>query len=159
MQGQLPDLQVMAVPQTTDGEGLSGRELLARKLHSPSVWSKQMAPCRGLWSGKSTEDRSYIYVREANDARVSIAGVVDNENGTMTATYASGSPGQCEYHVDREEADLPEKQGKSRGRPTVRSPSQLMISRTRTLVVDAFPVCGTKEDMESTLWGPGSQVS
>lgn len=81
--------------------------------------------------------------------------MVDNCNGTLTATYDSSFPGTYAIHI--EEVLLA---NKGEGRPIVGSPFHLTISGTPKLYPDELPVCGTsKEGIRDSFWAPGSWVS
>lgn len=99
--------------------------------------------------------KHFIYVWIANADQIFTAEVVNNRNGTLTATYESAFPGLFSIYV--EEIML---SNHDEGLPIIGSPFSVTIEGDPTLDVDALPVCGTKEeDMLTTFWRPGTWVS
>lgn len=83
------------------------------------------------------------------------AEVVDNGNGTLTATYEALFPGDYLVYVD--EVTPP---NRDEGKPIVNSPFSVTVTGTPKLQVDDLPVCGsTEEDLYDRFWRPGTWVS
>ncbi|CAM9211467.1 unnamed protein product, partial [Laminaria digitata] len=103
----------------------------------------------------NTVFKHFIYVWIANADQMFIAEVVNNWDGTLTATYESSFPGK--YSVYIEVVELPKR---DEGVPIIGSPFTLTIEGEPALDVEALPVCGTQdEDIGSTFWRPGTWVS
>lgn len=87
--------------------------------------------------------------------QILIAEVVDNGDGTLTATYESSFPGEYLIHV--EEVRLA---NNDEGRPIVDSPFALTVTGEPTLDIEALPLCGsTEESIEASFWRPGTWIS
>eukprot|EP00904_Undaria_pinnatifida_P003351 jgi/Undpi1/13016/HiC_scaffold_8.g02679.m1 len=97
-----------------------------------------------------------MYVWIASMDQIFIAEVVNNGDGTLTATYQSSFPGIYSVYVEVVALEQPDE-----GRPIVGSPFTLTISGEPSLDIDALPICGTEknEDIASTFWRPGTWVS
>ena len=98
----------------------------------------------------------FMYVWIASMDQIFIAEVVNNGDGTLTATYQSSFPGIYSVYVEVVSLEQPDE-----GRPIVGSPFTLTISGEPSLDIDALPICGTEknEDIASTFWRPGTWVS
>lgn len=109
----------------------------------------------------NVDKKRFIYVWVASEDNVFVAGVRNNGNGTLTATYESSFPGDYLIHV--EDVNLRVQDHFGRGRPIVGSPFSLTVSGDPAVDVDALPVCGgqeeEEEDLASSYWRTGSWVS
>eukprot|EP00752_Nemacystus_decipiens_P003816 g3511.t1 len=98
----------------------------------------------------------FIYVWIANQDQIFIAEVVDNDDGTLTATYESSFPGQYLVYIEEVEVERHDE-----GRPIAGSPFSLTITGAPTLDVDELPLCGANEDedIKDSFWRPGTWLS
>ena len=100
----------------------------------------------------------FIYVWIANADQILTAGVKNNGDGTLTATYESCFPG--DYLVFIEDVDLRASDESDKGRPIKGSPFPLTIVGEAALDVEGLSVCGVEgEDVASTYWRTGSWIS
>lgn len=85
------------------------------------------------------------------------AEVVNNNDGTLTATYFSDFPGQ--YHVYIEEVDMTRPR-LERAYPLKGSPFNLLISGEETLDIDNLTPCNGLDDSASAdFWRSGTWLS
>ncbi|CAB1114832.1 unnamed protein product [Ectocarpus sp. CCAP 1310/34] len=108
----------------------------------------------------NVDKKRFIYVWVASEDNVFVAGVRNNGNGTVTATYESSFPGDYLVHVEDVNLQVQDRFG--RGRPIIGSPFSLTVSGDPAVDVDALPVCGgegEEEDLASSYWRTGSWVS
>lgn len=152
MQAHLYGPDVRYAPHTTSGEGLYVATVGLPASFTIHLAGEEGAPPPGEWNA---DGHHFIYVWIANADQIFIAEVVDNEDGTLTATYETSFPGQYSVHI--EEVVL---SNHDEGLPLVGSPFALTVSGDSALDVDSLPVCGTEqEDTESAFWRPGTWVS
>lgn len=108
----------------------------------------------------NTDKHRFIYVWIANVDQILTAGVENNGDGTLTATYESSFPGS--YLVFVEDINLLARTEDAKGMPIQGSPFPLTIVGEATINVEALPVCGVGEghfNVSSTYWRRGSWVS
>lgn len=130
---------------TASGDGLHGATT-----GKPSSFNINLVG--QTWNINSTR---FIYVWIASPDQILTAEVVDNKNGTLTATYESSFPG--EYLVHIEEVELSKH---DEGTPIANSPFSLTISGVPTLNVSELAVCGaTEEGVEDSFWRQGTWIS
>lgn len=99
--------------------------------------------------------KNFIYVWIANADQIFIAEVVNNGDGTLTATYESSFPGTYSVYIEVVELDK-----RDEGVPIIGTPFALTIDGEPSLDIEELPVCGTEEeDIGSTFWRPGTWVS
>lgn len=85
------------------------------------------------------------------------AEVVNNDNGTLTATYVSDFPGQ--YVVYIEEIDMSRRR-LERAHPLVGTPFNLLISGEETLDVNNLTPCNDLDNSTSAdFWRSGTWLS
>lgn len=87
------------------------------------------------------------------------AEVVNNQDGTLTATYVGDFPGDFLVYV--EEIDLTQGESSDSTRPITGSPFKLTIIGPPVLAPDALPLCGTESSSSrmSSFWRTGSWLS
>eukprot|EP00903_Cladosiphon_okamuranus_P020050 g18416.t1 len=109
-------------------------------------------PILGPWSHN---EQKFMYVWIANEDQILIAEVVDNGNGTLTATYESLFPG--DYLVYVEEVRL---NNHDEGIPVLDSPFRLTVTGAPKLDTDDLPACHSiEQDLPDSFWRPGTWVS
>eukprot|EP00752_Nemacystus_decipiens_P009227 g8242.t1 len=121
----------------------------------------------GEWD-YNVDKKRFVYVWVASEDSIFVAEVVNNFDGTLTATYEPAFPGSYLVHV--EDVDLRIKSDKlQRGRPIVGSPFSLTVSGAPAIRVNDLPVCGgsggaggddgVEAEVASEYWRAGSWVS
>ncbi|CBJ25848.1 expressed unknown protein [Ectocarpus siliculosus] len=113
------------------------------------------------------DDKHFVYVWIASTDHVLHAAVVDNGDGTLTATYESPYPGDYLVHVQDVCTDMSvvgrgKKRPGERAKAIVDSPFRLTISGEIAVDVDDLPLCDAEhpqEDEEDTFWRTGSWIS
>lgn len=121
----------------------------------------------GEWD-YNVDKKRFVYVWVAGEDSVFVAEVVNNFDGTLTATYEAPFPGSYLVHV--EDVDLRIKDDKfQRGRPIAGSPFSLTVSGGPAVRVDDLPVCGSgshtnggdseEAEVAAEYWRAGSWVS
>ena len=143
---------VNVAPHKAHGKGLHNATVGIPASFKIRLADEEDAPPHDQWNAVF---KHFLYVWIANADQIFIAEVVNNGDGTLTATYESSFPGK--YLVYIEVVDL-DKQDE--GVPIIGSPFALTIDGDPSLDIEALPVCGTEEeDIASTFWRPGTWVS
>lgn len=147
---------VHVAPHTADGPGLHAAVAGTQASFTIRLAGENGSDPQGEWN---VDKKRFLYVWIANEDSVFIAGVENNGDGTLTASYESSFPGT--YLVYVEDVDLHIDDSFARGQPIIGSPFLLTVSGEPALDVDGLPVCGTEADegIESSFWRPGSWVS
>lgn len=102
----------------------------------------------------------FVYVWISNSDQMMAAEVVNNGDGTLTASYSSDIPG--EYLVYVEDINtVSARDGVSNVSPVIGSPFKLTISGPSLLDIDSLPLCRTEheEGTPETTWRTGTWVS
>lgn len=155
MQEHPYDSDVTIAPHTADGPGLSVATTGVEASFTIRLAGENGSQPQAEWN---VDKKRFIYVWVASADHVFIAGVENNGDGTLTATYESSFPGT--YLLFVEDVDLCIKDKFKRGQPIAGSPFSLTILGKPTIDVDSLPVCGTEEeDVSSSFWRPGSWIS
>lgn len=146
-----PDVRV--APHTVHGPGLHDASVGIPASFLIVLVEDDDAPPNQQWN---TDNNQFIYVWIANPDQIFIAEVVNNQNGTLTATYESSFPGNYSVYVEVVELIKLDE-----GRAVVGSPFSLAIVGTPAFDVEKLPVCGTEkeQDIASTFWRPGTWLS
>lgn len=113
------------------------------------------------------DDKHFVYVWIASTDHVLHAAVVNNGDGTLTATYESPYPGDYLVHIQDVCTDMSvvgrgKKRPWERAKAIVDSPFKLTISGEIAVDVDDLPLCDAEhpqEDEEDTFWRTGSWIS
>lgn len=101
------------------------------------------------------DDGIFLYVWIGNEYQIFIAEVVNNGDGTLTATYKSAFSG--EYLVYVESVLV---KNHDEGIPIKGSPFSLTISGDRDTDIDDLPVCETGDrDIADYFWKTGTWIS
>lgn len=152
MQAHVYGPDVRFAPHTASGVGLYAATVGVPASFKIHLVGDDGAPSLEPWN---FDGKHFIYVWISNADQIFIAEVVDNEDGTLTATYESSFPGQYSVHI--EEVVL---SNHDEGMPLVGSPFALTVSGDPALDVNSLPVCGTEEeDTENAFWRSGTWVS
>ena len=152
MQAHVYGPDVRFAPHTASGEGLYAATVGVPASFTIHLVGDFGTPPLGQWNA---DGHHFVYVWIANANQIFIAEVVDNGDGTLTATYESSFPGQYAVHI--EEVVL---SNHDEGLPLVGSPFALTVSGDSALDVNSLPVCGTQqEDTKNAFWRPGTWVS
>eukprot|EP00904_Undaria_pinnatifida_P003348 jgi/Undpi1/13013/HiC_scaffold_7.g02677.m1 len=97
-----------------------------------------------------------MYVWIGNEDQIFIAEVVNNFDGTLTATYESSFPGTYSVHIE-----VVMFKRRDEGVPITGSPFELTIRGKPSINLETLAVCGTddEEDISSTFWRTGTWIS
>lgn len=146
---------VQVAPHTADGPGLSSASTGTPASFTIRLAGENGSQPEGDWN---IDKHRFIYVWIANADQIFTAGMENNRDGTLTATYESNFPGS--YLIYVEDVDLRIRTEDGNGRPIQGSPFPLTIVGEPTIDVKALPVCGVdEENVSSTYWRRGSWIS
>ncbi|CAM9309930.1 unnamed protein product, partial [Laminaria digitata] len=144
---------VGVAPHTADGKGLHHARVGVPASFTIRLADEEDAPPHDDWNAVS--NKLFMYVWIANADQMFFAEVVNNGDGTLTATYESSFPGRYSVHIE-----VVTRKKHDEGVPIVGSPFGLTIKGDPTLNIDELPVCGTEEeDIASSFWRPGTWLS
>ncbi|CAM9893261.1 unnamed protein product, partial [Laminaria digitata] len=140
-------------PHTAQGRGLYHARVGVPTSFQIILSDEDDAPPHDDWN--AVTNRLFMYVWIANADQIFIAEVVNNGDGTLTATYESSFPGHYSVHIE-----VVTRVNHDEGVPIVGSPFPLTIKGDPILNIDDLSLCGTEEeDIGSSFWRPGTWLS
>ena len=144
---------VPVASHTAHGRGLHQATVGAPASFTIVLAAEDDAQPHDLWNTDST---LFMYVWIANADQIFIAEVMNNFDGTLTASYESSFPGKYYVHIE-----VVMHKRRDEGVPVTGSPFELKIKGKPNINLETLPVCGTddEEDISSTFWRTGTWVS
>ena len=140
-------------PHTAHGKGLYHANVGVPASFTIVLAAEDDEQPHDLWN---TDNMLFMYVWIGNEDQIFIAEVVNNFDGTLTATYESSFPGTYSVHIE-----VVMFKRRDEGVPITGSPFELTIRGKPNINLETLPVCGIDddEDISSTFWRTGTWIS
>ena len=137
---------------TATGSGLHDANVGQPASFTIQLYPQDGDPPSSSWNVQSG---TFIYVWIASEEHILIADVVNNGDGTLTATYESSFPGEYLITIEAVIYD-----NHDEGMPIKGSPFALTIAGEPAIDIDALPTCSAEdESVAEGFWKPGTWVS